>query len=790
MRLSPSIQAAGVVLALTAAGGAAQAQQPAPAGIDGGFAGVVVCGAQVDRVVLQLRADVQGKLSGTVQRSPWLNAARRQGDGAAISVTGHFGGPWRLFQLRSMPGGTPRGSEVALFGALQPDGDGLVAAPPGNAVGLHASTCEVVVARRGAELPADWAALANEPEPGATGGMASLLMQLPEKLEQGRDLLRRECPSPVMAWLQQLQTLSSRDELRRGNVSALMFADEAFVPHFGKPFGALSAQERLVFRVQQSGSCAKDPRVRALHPVMPSELTRAFINMRDFPDVTKAAARIVPGELRRWRTGTLAALQTQTGTDGQALDDLLQRGGLLLKPLWTSEGSDFAQAVASARAGSWVKFLAKEFDDVRPEAMTNLLTLERVARGVPAMRKRFEVLRQEDVAPLQATITTFVREQVLATADAWAATTSAPEQAALMVEGTDGLPGIAALLEAPQRDALRQRLADHRRALVTRLAQAERQALPQRAAGLPAGIDGLLALNRDEQRWTREWGALLREPEFVELSAARSALRHDWLARVAPELEALIKRAPHGRELSRLRETYLLPSDGASAGGARVLAAIDVRGDQVAPFRALPAGAFFDALYADDAQGVAEFDAAVAARYRQHWEQTRPMYQMADIMLSAAGVQRRGQSMVQQQMQRVFERASLIAPIMALYLGRYGFEKNYGRCIEHDAERPRIRYTTVETKKRWGFESSTVTSDETVEFVINKRFKAVADELGVSLRQSEGLVGLERLFFSPGAAPTTDEALLGVRALMSGFDCDAPAVQKLEAKMIQHFLKR
>lgn len=771
-----------------ACGASAQAQQAIR--IDGHYAGVVVCGARVDRVLLQLQADDRGQLSGTVQRSPWLNAPAREPGGSPIKVVGYYGGPWRLFQLRSAPGAAPRGGEFALVGGLQADGDGLVAVPPGHAVGSGATLCDVVAARRGTDLPADWAALAGEPEPGATGGMASLLLQLPEKLEQGRDLLRRECPAPVMPWLQQLQTLSSTDELRRGNVSLLMLADEAFVPHFGKPFSALSAQERAVFRVQQSGSCAKDPRVRALHPVMPNELLRAFINMRDFPDVAKAAARLPVGELRRWRSGMLAALQAHTGTDGQPLDDLLQKGGLLVKPLWQAEGRAFTQAVSAARAASWVQYLAQEFERVRPEAMSNLLTLERVARGVATMQRRFDVLRPEDVAPLQATITAFVREHVSAAADAWASTATTAAQAELMAEATGGLPGLAALLDEPQREALRQRLARHRVDLVGRIANTERLALQQRVATLPHGTEGLAALVRDEQRLAREQASLLREEPFVALAAQRAAVRQDRLAHAAPELEAMVNRATHGRELARVRNAYLLPQDTASPGGARVLAAIEARSDQVAPFRSLPAGAYFDALYADDVQGLADFDAATAARYRVHWEQTKPLYQMADILVSAGTGQRRVQPAVSKFVERAYERASLITPIMALYLGRYGIERGYQRCIEADADRPRIRYTTVETRKRWGFESSTVTADETVEFVINKRFKAVADELGVGLRQSEGLIGLDRLFFAPDAAPTTDEALRGVRALMSGFGCDDERIRRLETRMVRHFLLR
>ena len=771
----------------------AHAQRLPELRIDGVYAGLTVCGASVDRIQLRLQGEQGGRVHGTVQRSPWLNPAPRQPSGPAVPVTGSFGSNTGLFRLQSAPGAVPRGSEVALLGGLQAEGDGLVAGPPGGGVVVGSgSLCHIVVARRGSDLPAEWAALDREPEPGATGGMASLLLQIPEKLEQARDMLRRECPAPIMPWLQQLQTLSTPDDLRRANVGRLMFADEAFVPHFGKPFAALSAQERMVFRVQQSGSCGTDRRVRELNRQMPSELLRAFHNMRDFPDVAKAAARISLGELRRWRNGTLSWLQSQPAVDVQVLDGVRQWGRVLVEPLWLEEGRAFDHALVSARKAFWLQLLARDFEAARPEAMTDLLAMEQLARGITRARQRFAELQAEDLAPLQATIGSFVREQVFATSDAWAATTTSPGQAELMAEAPGSLPGIAALLDEPRREALRLRLSSHRRELVARLAQAERLALQRRAAVPADGASAVAELVRDEQRLLREYGALLGEAAFGDLMAERAAYRQSRLAAAATELEAMARSSPHGRDLARLRSTYLLPADAASAGGARFAAALDARADQIAPFRALPAGAYFDALYGDDAEGVAAFDAAFAARYRSLWEATKPLYQMADIMLSAAGGQRRVQPVVSGHVQAAYERASPITPIMAIYLGRYGIEKRYERCIEPDATRPRVRYTSVEVKKYWGYESRTITSEATVEFVINPRFKPVADVLGVNMVQSDGFAALERLFFSPDAAPTTHEAYQGVQALMSStsFECNSKVVRRLEDRMIKHFLNR
>ncbi|MFT3818418.1 MAG: hypothetical protein QM750_12415 [Rubrivivax sp.] len=791
-------------LLLGAVAGPAFAQSPpAVAGgtpLDGTFTGLVVCGAQVDRIQLTLATTEGSKVSGTVQRQPWLNAPHRQASGgAAVPVIGIYVAATGLFQLRTPAAAAPtvHDGALALRGGLQPGGDGLVAAPPGGGGVAAGRTCNVVVARRGSTLPAEWQALEREAEPGATGGMASMLLQLPEKLEQGRDFLRRECAAPLMPWLQQLHKLSTPEDLLRANVALLMFADESFVPHFGKRFAALSAQERMAYRVQQSGSCARDPRMRdpQMQRIMPNELLRAFHNMRDFPDVAKAAAAIPLGELRRWRDAALASLPAPSAVPGDAAtyDLLLQWGRVLVEPLWLAEGRAFEQAVKDVRDRAWVHQLAQEFEAAKPYMLADLLTMNRVARGFASAQERYPALHSEDLAPLQAAITAFVREHVMATADAWAAKTSSPAQARLMAEAPGSLPGIAARLEAPQREALRELLAAHRRDLVVRMAQAERQLLQQRAAAPNAGAASVAELVHDEQRLAREYGdyaELWRETPFAELAAERAALRQDLLARAAPELEALAQKAPHGRELARLRATYLLPQDAAGGAGARFAAALDARADQVAPFRRLPAGAFFDALYADDAEGVAAFDAEVAARYREAWEQTKPMYQILDLIVSAAGGQRRVQPVVSEHVQRAYDRASLITPIMALYLGRYGFEDRYKRCIESDAEPRAVRFTTVEVKKRWGFESRSVTSDETVVFVINKRFKAVADELGVNFKQSEGVVDLERLFFSPDAAPTTDDALRGVRALMSQFDCDSEVVKRLEPRMIRHFLHR
>lgn len=770
--------------------GVAVAQRLDGAGIDGSYSGLVVCGARVDRIQLQLSSEDGGRFRGSVQQMPWLNPTGGSMGSVAVPVVGSYGADTGLFQLRSPPGAAPRGSEVALVGGLQADGSGLVAGPPGGNRVSSGSLCGMVVARRGAQMPDEWMALEREAAPGAAGGMAALLLQVPEKLEQGRDLLRRECAAPLMPWLQQLPGLSSLEDLRRGNVSALMMADSAFVPHFGKSFDALTAQERLAFRVQQSGSCARDPRLRELHRLIPNELLRAFHNLRDFPDVAKAAARIPLGELRRWRDGALTQLQVRPPADAQVIDTLLQWGQVLVDPLWLSEGRAFSERVVSARAEGWVRWLTREFESVKPQAMSNLLTLEQVARSANSARQRFPMLREEDVVPLRAAITTFVREQVLDTADAWAGTTTHPAQARLMAEAPTSLPGIAALLDEPRRDALRQRLATHRRDLIVRIVQAERQSWQRQLAALPTGLDGLAELVRHEQRQAREPTGLEREDGFAELADERAQARRERLARLAPELEAMVRRAPHGRELMRLRSTYVLPQDMASPAGARVEAALAERAGVVAPFRDLPAGAYFDALFADDIEAVKDFDAATAARYRSHWEQTKPIFQILDVLASAGTGQRRVQPVVSERVQRAYDRASLITPIMALYLGRYGFERRFQPCVEADALRPRIRYTTIETKRRWGFESSTVASDETVEFVINRRFAAVADDLGVGLKQSEGLVGLERLFFSPDAAPTTDDALRGVRALMSGFDCSDERIRRLEDRMVRHYLRR
>lgn len=756
----------------------------------GTYSGIVGCRGAIDRFTITLETDARGFAAATYTRQPWVQGLPRPADTPSAGtqrLVGAYDGRTGVFGLRPVPGAPrdPQNSRpLRLLGVFQDGAAGLVMRPRF----ADGHWCEIHVARRGDDLPREWRAVADQEPPRPTGG-GFAIMRLGQKLAEARDAVRRRCEAPLMPWLQQLGTLADGNDVRRGAMLPNLFSDTLFVPHFGKPFSALSASDRADFDVQLRGSCSlnKDARLQQLATLLPSELPLAFMNLpQGFPDIDKVASNLVFGELRRWRDHARARLEevARQAQHPGLVEQWLAAAKPMTDLLLAAERRSFDELATTAQTDMGVALLMSRIEQSPMATQPTLEGLERLITEIRAMRREMPTLGEADFQRVLERLGSLVAAQAVPAADAWAAAARGPEDARNMGRWREQYPQVAATLSEPRRQALFERIDRNRFELLTRLAQQEanhHETLREPARPALAALERLVA---EQTRLERSYGTLLTEAPFAAANAARTAARAQLLQAAEPELLAMWTGTPHLSALKALRSRYLVATDAGEGAPRRVADAWQARAQAITPFLGYPAEDYLSALYADDFDTVRRTDAALVERLRAGLAGLAPMLRLMDLM-AGGGANRTGPAT--DLVQAGVARATFLMPMLALYLGRWQVEPNYKPCL---APATVIRVTTrvtETTRYRFGWES-TSTRESVQVFQVPTRHAALAEQVG--LADSKGLNELSDLFLASGGALTDTAVLDSVQKMMRTLDCRSAEARQMEQQMLKYFAER
>jgi hypothetical protein len=756
----------------------------------GTYSGIVGCRGAIDRFTITLETDARGFAAATYTRQPWVQGLPRPADTPAAGtqrLVGAYDGRTGVFGLRPVPG-APRDPQqsrpLRLLGVFQDGAAGLVMRPRL----ADGSWCDIHVARRGDDLPREWRAVADQPPPRQAGGGFAIL-RLGQKVDEARDALRRRCEAPLMPWLQQLSTLADSNDVRRGAMLPNLFSDTLFVPHFGKPFSALSGGERTEFDVQLRGSCSlnKDARLQQLATLLPSELPLAFMNLpQGFPDIDKVASNIVFGELRRWRDHARARLEevARQAQHPGLVEQWLAAAQPMTELLLAAERRSFDEFARTAKTEMGMALLMSRIEQSPMATQPTLEGLERLITETRAARREMPTLSEADFQRVQERLASLVAAQAVPAADAWAAAARGAEDVHQMARWREQFPQLVALLPEPRRQALFERIGRNRFEVLTRLAQQEaahHDTLREPARPALAALERLVA---EQARLERSYGTLLAEAPFAAANAARAAARAQLLQAAEPELLAALTSAPHLSALKALRSRYLVAADAGEGAPRRVADAWQARAQAITPFLGYPAEDYFSALYAGDFDTVRRADQQLVARARATLAGVAPMLRLYDLMLGG-GRSRTGPAT--ELAEAGVARITHLSPMLALYLGRWQVEARYKPCLEPSAKITVITTVTTTMKERFGLESTTTRQSSQI-FYVPARHEALA--LQVGLADSKGLSELTDLFLAPGGALTTTAVLDSLQQMMRTLDCRGPEAQQMERQMLKYWVER
>lgn len=314
----------------------------------------------------------------------------------------------------------------------------------------------------------------------------------------------------------------------------LLFADEDFVPVFGRAFDAIPHRERRQIAMDTREDCQRDPFV--------ADRIRPFLGLyegllREDPNRpnTSFGYHAAVAHIRQTRVlrHQLAAAAAGESADLGALLSLIEERPELLWPSEVQALRDKAEAAATAEAQ-----VAAEADYQRVAALADplarlkalsVLIAERTSYHAalePADRTALRQRYEADEATLFATLV----EPDLATVEALP---SDMESLAALATVESSLSPPAALLSEPLREQLEDRLGATKARILDELMEADLAAL----RALPpdrAGVEGAAAWQKD---FTARYAAFSEHEKYRHSLDQFARFRRDQLAAALPRFE-------------------------------------------------------------------------------------------------------------------------------------------------------------------------------------------------------------------------------------------------------------
>lgn len=682
------------------------------------------------------------------------------------------------------------------IGLVVAEGSTIVAAAP--RAGAQAG-CSPLTLRRANAWPDDWRYIeeaAGSGGPGAGQRRRGLpLFDIGNKL---RSLWGGGCSERMVGWVAQLKTVlvgGTGDVPVQWN----LFTDPYFVPFFDKPFRALAAGEREAIGNALRSECPKSAPYRDASRQLLNGVAETFL---DQPGIARAevhTTNVAQAELRRWMKHTLDRTQTvgQDGATPELVDELMRLTQPLLGLVWPSERAAFETGMQQARVTIAFVSMKKRIEAGGGPTSSALDTLEQTTRWLAEVRRPQAALPGQRPPPpppalnaaqwaeLDQLLAATLEREAPPAAARLANEMTAPVQADQLRRWTEIFANVAPRLSGSARAAVQRSFDDRQQAIETEQAASERAKVQATLASASSPADKLKALVAQARRADELISPYLKGATWAAFQQEAALARAPLLAQVQGELTQQLPRVQNRRELDALLAAFMRPVDRDSEPGRAVMAQVQRRAAEIAPFGALPAGEYFDALYAGDFRTVAQLDADLAASVR---DGTIAGVRNATERLMGRVTERRtdviGEAFLQWATGSGF---SLAHPLASLFIINY--EAVYGRaCMGSDAREITILTTTYERgRDAFGtpYERNLGTSTRTV------RVKASLASLAMTLQLDDPTMGARLLdYFRARATLGAGDVVASTRTLMRDLGCSDPRLLRLEDRLVEYAAAR
>lgn len=595
-----------------------------------------------------------------------------------------------------------------------------------------------------------------------------------------------DCPREIRTWLEEYVAWQSalppavvpRDARAVPTTSpSALFRDTRFEPLFGRPYEKMSSRDRATLL-----GFVKNPRLCRLEGVLSRE--KSLRLARTLQD------RAVAGVVR----------------DGMAIDALKLWLARLSRTLGRRELEDTAAEASALRGIARTVFVLEAFmgpglsrDEAREYARALLDRQERVAasqarecaggrwqtiddveRGASCWRDALELVRGVEAARRDAALRPLedkFRKDGVNLLRSWLSTLRGRAGMDALRRGealASTVPRPTGALMGPLVDQARMRL-------VTESVRALR-AEYARKVGSAGGLSQLAAAVRFTTR-LQVSDALGRSAEFRDLVSSWADERRRLLRSNQEQLDRVVESAQTKVELEEVERRYLHPDDESQVAASAFRTSLKRRTKLVAPFEGLATAPYFQAIYEGD------FEEAMAIERRFGQSQVAWMGQGLQAWGTLADLFTGGRARIADKLKYLIANFPIINMIMQVYLTEY--PQTFSTCVESDAvrfEKPIVEQWVT----RNGFGAILHRGPQTIRyrnFVVNRRFLPVWNEIGPSSEGADFSHALMGLFRGPGRESTIDY-VMGVREIMSRFDCRDPRLLRLEDNMMRYYFMK
>ncbi len=762
----------------------------APAtGMSGKYSGVYYCNNQAISFVLDLKASVDGSLSGMIRRSPLLSGG---GNPAANSVSesrinGHYDEAsstlnFRLLTMNDQPHNVYYNRMATLEGVILPDASAFVmydTHPAGR-------TCSAWIAQRGEGFPDEWDVVRKEAEPNKRPGMFSGYTLRRERTE---DQKKNTCDPKLLGWLKEAEKIPGQQLQLQNHYIRNLYRDRYFVPHFGKPFLRLDTEERMVYNIRLTGSCNRHLRVQqdisrdATYRA--NALIDSFASQSAIADADKTISLLgfdISDDWLRLGRAHFAYMADHQDNPDRGIA-FLTSSEFMLKRMLPEERETFEQ-YANVKIRTMIipelsRRLDKEFSGLNP----TFASLNTLAGFEERSKKQYPQVDTVELKELVSRAGIRVNQSAFRAAEQYARSARNMEGIYALDGWRQRYPQLAAMLDSQNDDRIDSLFAQRRQQIVADILRKTRLAFQQDVIQAGMTTAALVASARYEADFGQQYAPLSGEAGFADFARERWATRDRLLAATAAQLEKLFHQARHERTLRQVREKYLLPDDRDLPAGRTLYAAYDKRLKQVAPFGEGKFETYLNALYTYDYDRLREIDRHSAAPVAAALNDMMPAMQgIGGIVEAISGGMVPARKMLDIE-QKKLKHMSLIYPIMAFYILNY--EKYNAACVESNAKPMTVQYRWTEYENDGGIRRVVDSGGHDTTYLVNRRFLPAF--MVIYKNDADDIVAkFADRFFAGDNKIYRDELIDGTYRLMQN-DCRKKTIRTIEPQMIRYF---